>query len=130
MIIIGLYAGLLGILYIVLSYRISSLRRKHKVGLGDGGINDLQQAIRAHANYMEYVPLCLILLVVLAANGADIMIIHISASILVFARVLHFVGLTQRSGTSFGRLWGTVLTWLLILFLSGLNIYQFLNLSF
>ena len=38
------------------------------MALGDGGRQDLQQAIRSHGNFAEYVPLGLILLGCLEAN--------------------------------------------------------------
>lgn len=38
-----------------------SLRRANKVALGAGGVNQLEGAIRAHENFVEYVPLGLIL---------------------------------------------------------------------
>jgi hypothetical protein len=37
------------------------------VSLGDGGDKELQTWIRAHANFIEYVPLCLILIYTLSS---------------------------------------------------------------
>jgi uncharacterized membrane protein YecN with MAPEG domain len=66
LIITPLYAGLLALLYLVLSYRIVVLRR-NKVSLGDGGNPILQRRIRAHGNFSEYVPMILIMLGILDA---------------------------------------------------------------
>ncbi len=124
--IVGLYAGLSGLIYITLSYRVVKLRQKHQVGIGDGGVIDLQQTIRAHANFMEYVPICLILLTLLSTSTVSYLILHCAGGALVLARVLHAVGLTSNSGRTFGRYWGTVLTWLLLLSLSIGNVILYL----
>ncbi|WP_274620662.1 MAPEG family protein [Colwellia maritima] len=57
------YASLLTLLYIGLSFNVIRLRFKLKVGVGDGGQEQLTKAIRIHGNFSEYMPLALILLV-------------------------------------------------------------------
>ena len=64
----AIYASILTFVYLKLTYNVISLRRENKVSLGDGGLKDLQQAIRSHGNFAEYVPLGLILLACLEAN--------------------------------------------------------------
>ena len=63
----GIYAGLCGVLLLVLSYRVIQRRLAAKVGLGAGGDAELEQRMRVQANFIEYVPLTLITLVVIAA---------------------------------------------------------------
>jgi len=58
----ALYAGVLGILLVVISARVSVLRGKFKVMFGDGGQDALMRAIRAQGNFTEYVPLALLLI--------------------------------------------------------------------
>ena len=123
--VVGLYASLLGLIYITLSYRVVKLRQKHKIGIGDGGFGNLQQTIRAHANFMEYVPICLILLTILSASPVSHLILHIAGGALVIARLMHAIGLTSDSGRTFGRYWGTMITWLLLLALSFGNLVLF-----
>lgn len=60
-----LYAALLGLLLLGLSLVVVRLRRKHRVPTGDGGHADLARAIRVQANFVEYVPLTLLLLFML-----------------------------------------------------------------
>ena len=55
-------AALCGLLYVWLSWRVVEVRQSAKVSLGDGGDARLLQRIRAHANFAEYVPICLILI--------------------------------------------------------------------
>ena len=58
----ALYTSLLGILWLGLTMYVILGRWKYEVSLGDGGENDLNRRIRAHANFMETVPFAVILL--------------------------------------------------------------------
>ncbi|AKS40776.1 MAPEG family protein [Wenzhouxiangella marina] len=111
------YAGLLGLILLALSWRVVALRRHHKVGIGAGERSDLELAIRAHANFSEYVPLVLLLLVILEASAAmPALVLHLLGATLVIARLLHgFFGLNRSAGVSQGRFLGTLLTWLVLL---------------
>jgi len=64
----AIYAAILTFVYVKLTLNVINLRRQNEVSFGDGGREDLQQAIRSHANFAEYVPLGLILLACLEAN--------------------------------------------------------------
>lgn len=106
----GLYAGLLTILVIILAFRVIGQRRQHRVGIGDGGHDSLARAIRVHGNAIETIPLSLLLLFALEMNHANPLSLHIFGTLLVVGRVLHAWGLSHKSGVSFGRYWGTVVT--------------------
>lgn len=123
----AIYASVLAILYIVLSFRVAQRRRKFQVGLGTGESRELERAIRIHGNFAEYVPLALLLLVVYETGGATGWAVHAAGAALVIARVLHAIGLTQSSGRSAGRFIGTVGTWLVILGLALANLVQALS---
>ncbi len=64
----AIYAAILTFVYVKLALNVINLRHQNKVSLGDGSREDLQQAIRSHGNFAEYVPLGLILLGCLEAN--------------------------------------------------------------
>ncbi len=91
-----LYATGLTVLFLILTFNIIKLRNKHRVALLDGGVPDLQRAIRIHANFIEYVPLCLILLAFAELNGAASLYLHILGSILLLGRILHALSLHTR----------------------------------
>lgn len=57
----GFAAAVCGLLLLFLAMRVSMLRMRHRVALGDGGIVELVRAIRAHANTMEQVPIFLLM---------------------------------------------------------------------
>ncbi len=121
----GLYAALCALLIFALSLRIALLRRKLRIGIGDGGDAGLARAIRAQANAIEYVPLLLVMLLIAENNGASVAMMHACGAGLLLARVLHALGLSGSAGVSFGRFWGILLTWALLLVLAGQLIWGF-----
>jgi len=127
--ILALYSGILGILLIYLSNNVAGNRKKFQVGIGDGDNKDLAKAIRVHANFTEYVPIALILLAVFEINHGHEMVAHLAGISLVVGRLLHAYGLGKTIKASFGRLAGIALTWLVIIGLSGANIYFFISSS-
>lgn len=117
------YAGALALILLALSYNVVRLRRAHQVGIGTGDVPALARAIRAHANFCEYVPIALILLVGIAlAGAAPNWAMHGLGAALVVGRVLHAVGLSRSSGASAARVWGTLLTWTVLLVGAGVCI--------
>lgn len=122
----SLYAALLGILLVFLSFNVVTRRGRTKVGIGHGDNEYLLKAIRAQANLIEYVPISLILLFLTELNGASFILLNANGIFLVSARVLHAIGLYRDTGSSLPRFLGTNLTWLIILNLSIWNlIYGF-----
>ena len=59
------YAAILGLIYAGLSGWVIGGRLGGNVLFGDGGQDGLQRRIRSHANFQEYVPLTLILIVMI-----------------------------------------------------------------
>ena len=95
----GLYAGLCGLLFVVLYVRVSQRRLATKIGAGSGGDTVLEQRIRAHANFTENAPLVLILLFLFERGGAEPIYVHAFGASFVLARVLHAEGLSQNLRT-------------------------------
>jgi uncharacterized membrane protein YecN with MAPEG domain len=110
----GLYAGLLGLLLVILVLRVATRRWRYKVGLGDGGINDLSKAIRVHGNFVETVPIILILMLLMELSGIPPLYMHIYGILFVFARMLHCLGLSHTENHSRGRFLGVMLSLTLI----------------
>lgn len=115
MLVTATYAGLLALLYVVLSMRVVQMRGKGMPSLGDGGNVDLQRRIRGHGNFAEYVPLLLLMLALLENGGLPAAWLHVLGATLLVARLLHGYALSFTAGFKFGRFWGTVLTFLLLL---------------
>lgn len=121
-----LFASLHVLLMLFLAYRVVDMRRTKRVGVGDGGDADLARTIRVHANFIENVPLALLLLALLELCAAPAMLVCVFGTMLLLARILHAIGFSRYSGTSFGRFWGTLLTWLSLLGMAGTGIWRVL----
>ena len=114
----AIYSGFLGLLLLALSYRVTRHRQRAKIGIGDGGDPDLARAIRAHANFVEYVPLALLLLLACELAGGPPWLLHGAGAVLLASRALHAQGLSGASGLSPGRFYGTLGTWIVLLALA------------
>ena len=112
------YAALCGLLLIALSVQVVLARRRYRVSLGAGSEAGMEQAMRVQANFSEYVPLALVLLVLSELSGLPLPAVHAAGIGLVASRVLHAWGLSHSAGRSFGRFYGTAGTWLVVTALS------------
>jgi uncharacterized membrane protein YecN with MAPEG domain len=118
-------AGVAALINIWLSIRCGQARVAEKVLMGDGGNEKVIARMRAHANFIEYTPLFLILLVLveMALGGGDgtsqgPIWLWIVAGLMLLGRILHALGM---DGTiKKGRPIGMALTMLPML---GLGIY-------
>jgi uncharacterized membrane protein YecN with MAPEG domain len=123
----ALYAALVALILLVLAVRVSSLRMRLKVGLGDGGDPGLQRAVRAHGNAVEWALPVLVLMLIAELNRAAPFLLHACGVALIVARILHGFGVTRRS--AFGRFWGIGLTWTVLLVLALWNLWAFVRLA-
>jgi uncharacterized membrane protein YecN with MAPEG domain len=85
-------AGLLGLLAVSLTVSVGRLRMQKKIYLGDGGDPEMLSAIRAHGNFMEYVPLCLAL-IYFASDYYGYWPVAVASLVLLLSRVMHAGGL-------------------------------------
>jgi uncharacterized membrane protein YecN with MAPEG domain len=125
----ALYIALTAVLLVFLALRVSLLRRRHAVGIGDGGNSKLALAIRVHANLAEWGWPVLLLLLVAELNRAPAVLVHAAGIAFIVARLLHAVGLGASPGPSFGRMVGIILTWAVLFTLAAWNIWAFLRLG-
>ena len=113
--IVSLYAGINGLIALALAVRVVRQRSKTGTSLGSGGHAALEQAISVHGNFIEYVPLVLILLALLELDGTPALRLHVLGAALTLGRILHAWGLSSKPGLSFGRSAGIALTWATLL---------------
>jgi len=78
-----------------LTFQIIRLRRRNKIPFGDGELEEIARAIRAHANFLEYVPIFLILLSLLEFRGTEELTLFILGAIFFLGRVFHALGISQ-----------------------------------
>ena len=104
----AVYAGLSGLLLLILAVRVVQVRKRSKIGIGDGSNHELVRSIRVHGNAVEYLPMLLILLALCEAAALAPAVIHGFGIAIVLSRLLHAHGLTRSTGVSFGRFVGTL----------------------
>ena len=123
------YLGLLALLYVVLGLQVSRLRQGNKVLFGDGGNIKLRSAIRAHANFVEYVPLIVLMVAMLEMSGMPAPRVHLLMAALLVARLLHPLGMYAGPRSlqfQICRVGGILLTLLVMLASALLLLWRFL----
>lgn len=123
----GFYAGILGLILVLLTARVIVTRTREKVSLLDGGNPRMTVAIRQQGNFSELVPFALILILVAEVLGSSIYLIHILGIVLVVARVIHPFGLRVDRGDTPPRVLGATLTLIVILVGSVWDIWMFVS---
>ena len=108
-----LYAALLALWFLVLSVRVIRYRGRG-ISLGDGGDPAMLRLIRGHANFAEYVPLALIMMVMLELTHVSIYVLHLLGLALLIGRLLHGYALSFTRRFQSGRVAGTVLTFVVL----------------
>lgn len=104
-------AAAAAIINIWIMIRVTSLRLSAKVIHGDGGNAPLLQRMRAHANFVENVPLALILIAVIEMTGKGGTWLAVVGAVFMLARVAHVIGM-DRTGPNPFRAAGTMITML------------------
>jgi hypothetical protein len=110
----AIYAAILGLLAVVLTVRVILNRVKTGIQAGDGGDAPLAQAIRAHANLAEQVPLALLLIVLAEIIGTPAGLVHALGAVLVIGRLTNAIGLSRSLGPTMPRQAGAGLTVLVV----------------
>jgi uncharacterized protein len=111
--------GLLIVMMLGLKIYVGNRRAKHKVPSGDVTHPEFGRATRVQLNAVEDVPVLAAGVAGLAMLGMPAWYIHMSAWVLLVARILHAFGLASSGGFSFGRLAGTLGTMLAYLAVAG-----------
>ena len=122
LLITSVVAAALTIIFVKLSFAVIGLRRKNKVGLGSGGIDDLERAIRAQGNFAEYVPFGIILIACLELNGAPWWLVAMPGITLIIGRLIHAVGINQPPPDFSKRVLGMKFTFYTLITLVVLNL--------
>jgi uncharacterized protein len=119
----ALYAGILAILFIVLSIRVITRRNQYQVAIGSDGQILLERAIRVQANFAEYVPLALLLMFLAEYSGLAPLYLHVLGAALLCGRLSHAYGVSQQQEPLKFRVFGMILTFAVLL-LAALAIFM------
>ena len=104
------FAAACALLNLWIATRCARIRIKDKLLHGDAGHSLLARRMRAHANYIEYTPIVLILFALVEmAIGASLWL-WIAALAYIVARVAHAFGMDADEPTAW-RAGGALVTW-------------------
>ncbi|HEY8615119.1 MAPEG family protein [Phenylobacterium sp.] len=95
---------------VALSLPVTARRFRAKVSLGEGGDALLQKRVRVQANFVEYVPLALIVIGLAEGAAAPDWLLWTTAAMLVVGRIAHAIGMYLPT-PNLPRAGGMILTW-------------------
>lgn len=121
----ALYTGLLAIFALYLSFQAGSARGKAGASIlfGDPVNMELAEKVRRHQNFLEYVPMVLILMALIEINGGSGIYLHVVGVLLIVSRIAHAIGLKHDNMGHPGRAIGAGGTALITLVSAGYAIW-------
>ena len=108
----AIFVGILALMLVGISIRVTVLRARKKISFSDGGDKQLGAAIRVQGNFIEYVPMALALMGLIEWLGTKHWIVYLFGIVLLVARLTHAWGLY--ADVFQGRVAGTSVSWLLL----------------
>ena len=119
------YASIFALFALVLSFRAGTFRGKAGASIlyGEPLNTELAERVRVHQNFLEYVPMILIVMGALEANGASSMFLYICGDLLLVARVAHAIGLKHDNMAHKGRFIGAAGTALITLVMACYGVW-------
>lgn len=108
----AIFTGILALMLVGISIRVTVLRARKKISFFDGGDPEMGAAVRVQGNFIEYVPMAIVVMGLIEAMGTKHWIVYLFGIVLVLARITHAWGLY--SGVFQGRVIGTTTTWVLL----------------
>jgi uncharacterized membrane protein YecN with MAPEG domain len=122
----ALYAGILAIFALILSVKAGLFRSKTGISVlfGEPVNLELAQRVRAHQNFLEYVPMIVILMGIIEINGGSLIFLHVVGVALILSRIFHAAGLRYDNMAHPGRAIGAGGTMLITLVAAGYAIWM------
>src|ERR1700722_1565688 len=107
------YAGLLGLLLVVLSFNVMH-NWVRVTGQGQATDRAMRRAEKLLSSFVEYVPMGVIVLALIELNGPPAVVLHSLGPMLVTGRILHAYGSNEMRGAGLMRFVGAQLTFLML----------------
>ena len=119
------YAAILTIFALALSFGAGSFRGKTGLSVlfGEPPNMELAEKVRRHQNFLEYVPMLLIVMGAIELTGGSTTFLHVVGALLIVVRIAHAVGLKHDNMGHPGRLVGAGGTALLTLATAGYGLW-------
>ena len=109
------YAALLGLLLFALSVQVIRARIAARIALGLGEDRRLLRASRAQGNFVEYVPMILVLMLLAELNGGPGWQLHLVGSMILAGRIAHAMAISREPEVLRLRQLGMALTFTALL---------------
>jgi len=85
----ALFAGILGLWMVFLTWQVVTVRRAQGIVLGDNGLAVAERVIRGHGNATETIPIFLIMLGLGEGLGAPVWVVGVLGLVFTIGRILH-----------------------------------------
>ncbi|MDX1508230.1 MAG: MAPEG family protein [Woeseiaceae bacterium] len=103
-----MYASIFALFGLFLSFRAGSFRGKTGISVlyGEPQNMELAERARVHQNFLEYVPLVVIMMAAIEVNGGSPWFLFVVGDLLILFRIAHAVGLRHDNIAHKGRFIG------------------------
>jgi len=122
----ALFSAILFFLYYYLAKNVIKIRRDNKIAIGFAKNKELEQAIAAHSNFNQYVPLGLIMMACMELNKIHFSIIFLVGISFTFGRIIHAKSFLKKTMDLKQRVQGMKFTFWTMIVMAVLNIVSFL----
>ena len=122
----SLFSAILFFLYYDLAKNVIQIRRNNKIAIGFAKNKELEQAIAAHSNFNQYVPLGLIMMACMELNKIHFSIIFLVGISFTFGRIIHAKSFLKKTMDLKQRVQGMKFTFWTMIVMAVLNIISFL----
>jgi len=122
----ALFSAILFFLYYYLAKNVIQIRRNNKIVIGFAKNKELEQAIAAHSNFNQYVPLGLIMMACMELNKIHFSIIFLVGISFTFGRIIHAKSFLKKTMDLKQRVQGMKFTFWTMVVMAVLNIVSFL----
>jgi uncharacterized membrane protein YecN with MAPEG domain len=122
----ALFSAILFFLYYYLAKNVIQIRRNNKIAIGFAKNKELEQAIAAHSNFNQYVPLGLIMMACMELNKIHFSIIFLVGICFTFGRIIHAKSFLKKTMDLKQRVQGMKFTFWTMIVMAILNIVSFL----
>lgn len=107
------------VLSMLVSFRRVSLGKSQgdiaKYPYQDGGDEVLQRRMRAFGNFVEYAPMCVVILAIMEFNQVNLKALWALGGVFVFGRILHSYGMLSNPRFPLPRILGMVCTYAVLI---------------
>lgn len=105
------YASILALMMVALAVWVTLGRAKTKIMFGDGGDEGMIKRTRAFGNFVEFIPMGIIVMMVVENASGMSVALHIMGVALIVGRILHTAGMNPANPLTVGRGVGAILTY-------------------